>query len=71
MLPCLIVVHSPDGSELRIDTNHILAVRPAAGVSEHVAKGTNTLIYTGGKVFGVTEGFDDAINQIEQCGRNL
>lgn len=68
LLPCLIVLHSPDGGTLQIESNSIYAVRDASGaVAEHLAKGTHTVLYVGSKVFGVTETPEQIAELTERC----
>lgn len=69
LLPCLIVLHSPDGGTLQVEASSVYAMRAATGnVQEHVAKGTNTILYVGGKVFGVTETPQEIAALMESCG---
>jgi hypothetical protein len=52
---CLIVLHSPDGEELAIDTRQILMLRPTVHIKEHLAPGTKTLVYLTAQKIGVKE----------------
>jgi hypothetical protein len=53
---CLILLHSADKADLWIESAAITVVRPVLPEhQDHVAKGTRTLVYTAGKVFGVRE----------------
>lgn len=66
-LLCLAVFHSPDGKELRIESKHIVAIRSTENVKGHVAPGTNTIIYTPGQTFGITENLLETIEVISEC----
>ena len=54
-LACLAIFHTPDGRELRVETQHISAVRPADSVQQQVAPGTKAIIYVGSQKFGLVE----------------
>lgn len=57
-LGCLLVLHSPDGSELVIENAEIRAVRQIGPqYHDHLPKGTNAVIYLGVRPngFGVKE----------------
>jgi hypothetical protein len=69
-LACLVVFHSPDGKELRIETQYILAVRTAHGVREQVAPGTRTILYLAGKTFGVVETPEEVVASMA-CKRSV
>jgi hypothetical protein len=67
---CLAIFHSPDGRELRIESQHIAAVRPADAAQQSLAPGTRAILYVGSQKFGVVEtpGEVDAI--IKDCMTN-
>jgi hypothetical protein len=65
-LCCLAIFHRPDGQEIRIDT-HITAFQPAHGFSEHLAAGIKTVIFSGGKSFGVIETPDQVERIVRDC----
>lgn len=68
ILPCLIALHGPDGGVLQVEANSIYAIRNITeNIQEHVAKGTKTVIYVGGKVFGVTETPQEIAELTERC----
>ena len=67
LLPCLIVLHSPEGSEVDFDTRHISAFRSSASMAEHLAKGTKSVIFVGGKGFAVTETVEEISEKINNC----
>lgn len=67
IITCLAIFHSPDGSLISIDTNHIVAVRPAESVKQHIAPGIKTIIYTGGQNFGVAESPEEVGRIIDEC----
>ena len=52
---CLIVLHTPDGEEIAIDTRQILMLRPTHHIREHFAPGSRTLLYMSGQKVVVTE----------------
>jgi hypothetical protein len=66
-LACLAIFHTPDGFELRVDTRHIAAVRPAAHVKQHLAPGTNSVVYVTTNNFGIVETVDQAQQAIRNC----
>jgi hypothetical protein len=66
-LLCLAIFHSPDGRELRIETQHIQAVRPADAAQEHVAPGIKAIIYLGSQKFGVLESPGEAYVIMRDC----
>jgi hypothetical protein len=51
----LIVLHTPDGEEIAVDTRQILMLRPITHIKEHFARGTNTLVYISGQRVAVKE----------------
>jgi hypothetical protein len=67
---CLAIFHSPDGRELRIETQHIAVIRPADAVQEHVAPGTKTILYVGSQKMGVVEPPDQVQTIIQDCITN-
>lgn len=64
---CLVAFHTPDGRVIKIDTHHIMAVRTAEAVKQHLAPGTNTVLYVGAQNFGVTESPDEVQMLIDEC----
>lgn len=69
---CIIVLHSPDGSELRFEARNLTAVRAVPpNYKEHLAPGTKTIIYgTGGNKFGVIETPEEISTIVEEeCGQ--
>jgi hypothetical protein len=54
-LCCLIILHTPDGEEIAVDTRQILMLRPTIGIREHLAPGSKTLIYVSGQKIAVKE----------------
>ena len=62
------VFHTPDGGLLSVETTHITALRPASsGIKEHVAPGTNTILYVGAKTWGITETIEQAKEAVRDC----
>ena len=69
-MTCLAVFHTPDNRELRVETQHIQAVRPADGAQQHLAPGTNSIIYVGSQKFGVVESASEIEQIIRDCITN-
>jgi hypothetical protein len=66
----LAIFHSPDGRELRIETQHIAIVRPADAVQQNVAPGTKSILYVGGQKLGIVESPDEAAVILRDCLTN-
>lgn len=67
---CLLVLHSPDGSPLLVFSNSVRVVRPVAhehGLRSHVAKNTNSVVYSGGQNFGVSETAVMILQKLRAC----
>jgi hypothetical protein len=64
---CLAILHTPDNKELRIDVRHIAAVRPAHSLKQHLAAGTNTIVYVTTNNFGVVETLEQVQDAIHHC----
>jgi hypothetical protein len=64
---CLAIFHSPDNRELRLETQHIQAVRPADAAQQHLAPGTGAIIYVGSQKFGVVESAAEIDQIIKDC----
>ena len=69
-LSCLIILHTPDNRELRVETQHISAVRPADSVQQQVAPGTRSIVYVLTQKFGVVEPPSDIDVIIKDCITN-
>jgi len=54
-IACLIVMHTPDGEEIAVDTRQILMLRPTTHIREHLAHGTRTLVYMTAQKVAVKE----------------
>jgi hypothetical protein len=67
---CLVVLHSPDNRELRIETQHIAVVRPADAAQQSLAPGTKAVLYVGGQKFGVVESPSEIEAIIRDCITN-
>jgi len=67
---CLAIFHSPDNRELRVETQHIQAVRPADAAQQHLAPGTNAIVYVGSQKFGVIESASEIDQIIKDCLTN-
>jgi len=67
---CLAIFHSPDNRELRVETQHIQAVRPADAAQQHLAPGTNAIVYVGSQKFGVVESAAEIDQIIKDCITN-
>ena len=69
-MTCLAVFHTPDNRELRIETQHLQAVRPADAAQQHLAPGTAAILYVGGQKFGVIETTAEIEQIIRDCVTN-
>jgi hypothetical protein len=67
---CLAIFHSPDGRELRIETQHIAVVRPSDAVQQNVAPGTKAILYVGSQKLGVVESPDEVTIIMRDCITN-
>jgi hypothetical protein len=68
VLWCLIWLHSSDGQPIWITSEAITVLKPLLPEHrDHLAKGTETLVYTAGKVFGVREDEDAIERLIKSC----
>jgi hypothetical protein len=67
---CLAIFHSPDNRELRLESQHIAAVRPADAAQTQLAPGTKAIIYVGGQKFGVMETVQEVDSIIKDCLTN-
>ena len=67
---CLIILHSPDNRELRIETQHISVVRPSDAAQQSLAPGTKSVLYVGGQKFGVVETPNEIEAIIRDCITN-
>ena len=66
---CLVVLHSPDGKDLLIDSRHIAAVRPVeSSLARHLHPNTRTIIYASTQTFGVIETTDEVNEALKECG---
>ena len=45
---CLVVLHTPDGNEVAVDTHQILMVRTAEPIKHHLAHTTETVVFLSG-----------------------
>jgi hypothetical protein len=67
---CVLVFHSPDGTELLVQSDTIRVVKPISDQHrEHVAAGTNSVIYTGVRQagFGVVETAAEVFQMVRDC----
>ena len=69
-LLCLVIFHSPDNRELRVESQHIAAVRPADAAQQSLAPGTRAILYVGGQKFGVVESPIEIDAIIKDCITN-
>ena len=72
-LACLLVFHSPDGTELWVASDVIKVIRPV-GVAhrEHVAPGTRSVVYLAGvrsAGWGVVESAEQVKAMVAGCAR--
>jgi hypothetical protein len=70
VVACLAIFHSPDGRELRIETQHIAIVRPADAVQQNLAPGTRSILFVGSQKLGVTESPDETTMIMRDCITN-
>jgi hypothetical protein len=67
---CLLLFHSSDGSPIWISAAAITVLKPAPAHQDHLAKGTQTIIYTStGKTFGVRELDQDIVGRVNACDK--
>ena len=67
---CLAVFHTPDGRELRIETQHIAAVRPSDAAQQSLAPGTKAILYVGAQKFGILETPIEVDGIVKDCITN-
>ena len=53
-----------------METQHIQAVRPADAAQQHLAPGTNAIVYVGSQKFGVVESASEIDQIIKDCLTN-
>jgi hypothetical protein len=67
---CILALHSPDGSELLVQSDTIRVVKPIQNQHrEHVAPGTNSVLYLGVRAagFGVMETAAQVLQMLRDC----
>jgi hypothetical protein len=64
---CLLLLHSPDGSELWIESNAITVIKSGVPHRDHIAKGIGTVVYTAKGNFGIREADGDVAKMIKSC----
>lgn len=68
---CVLVLHTPAGTELRIESRHITVFQPVPKTAEgHIASGSRTVVHTGGQKFAVTETTEEINEQLDRCGED-
>ena len=70
---CVLVFHSPDGSELLVQSDIVRVIRPiTAPYREHVAPGTGSVLYLGVRQagFAVTETAAQVLQMIRSCQKD-
>jgi len=68
MMPCMLHLHAPDGSELFIETLNIAAARPVTpSIAKQVAHGSRTIIYSAGGRYGIMETMQQIADMARQC----
>lgn len=68
MLRCLLVFHSPDGTEVLVEKNAIKVVKPVNQKHhDHIVTGTSSVVYTGVRPngFGIMETTGDVVKMIK------
>jgi hypothetical protein len=69
-LSCLVTFHAPNDGLITIETHQIAMVRSAEELAgQHLAAGTNSVIYLAGHKVGVTETREKVEELIENCGQ--
>jgi len=69
LLGCFVVLHSPDGHNLAVNTDGIAMVRDGTHHIDHIAKGTGAILYTAGGKVGVFETQDEVLKTIKGCSK--
>jgi hypothetical protein len=67
-LACLLVFHSPDGSEILVEKAAIKVIKPIdTKHHDHIAAGTGSIVYTGVRPngFGIMETTRDVVSMIK------
>lgn len=65
------MLHSPDGQVLRVESHQIFAIRGLTkDLEQHVAAGTKTVIFAGGQKFGIKETPEEIETMIANCEDN-
>ena len=67
---CLLFLHSPEGSQIIIESGTINVLRPVtASARDHVAANTHTVIYAGVRPngFGVREHVAEIVRMMGEC----
>jgi hypothetical protein len=70
IIACMAVFHSPEGRELRIETQHLQVVRPADAAQGQLAPGTKSILYVGSQKFGIVETPSQVVEIIRDCMTN-
>jgi len=64
---CLVVLHTPDGNEVAVDTHQILMVRTAEPIKHHLAHRTETVVFLSGYRLAVRELPHDVEHLVKTC----
>lgn len=67
MLLCLLLLHSPDGSVLAVEGMALQVIHDVERYQGHIAKGTRSIVYVGGRAFGVRESREEVTRLRTEC----
>ena len=59
---CWLLLHSPDRLDFWVSSAAVTGLRPAAHHQDHIAAGTQAIVYVAGHGFGVRETEDELLN---------
>jgi uncharacterized RmlC-like cupin family protein len=66
----MILLHSSDGSTLWIKSAAVTVVKPAAKHRDHLAGGTQAVLYTiSGRTFAVLEDDETIVGAVDACDK--
>jgi hypothetical protein len=66
-LLCLLVLHTPDGNEVAVDTRQILMVRTAEPIKHHLAHSAETVVFLSGYRVAVRELPHEVEHLVKTC----
>ena len=72
LIPCFLVLHSPDGTPLWYRAESIQEVKPVKHQHrEQFAKSTNSVVYASDGPQGVSEPAEFVMERIARCGKGI